>query len=70
MRPGLALTEVSAEHERVHIHPNGCTANAASRDRNDTEVFLPAGLPTNRQPAIELFERPLMCFLNSIRRLH
>jgi hypothetical protein len=67
-RPGL----LSSKRERSmnkHAHPNGCTANAASRDAKGAEAFPPAGLPTKCQPALELFERPLLCFSDLMCRL-
>jgi hypothetical protein len=53
-----------------HAHPNGRTADAAFRDKTFTEVLRLAGLPTYCQPALELFERPLLCFQALSYRLH
>ena len=60
-RPGL-LSPRFQPSMNEHAHPNGRTADAASRDKTSTEVSRLAGLPTYCQPALELFERPLLCF--------
>jgi hypothetical protein len=67
-RPGL-LPSKWARNMNKHVHPSGCAADAASRDAKDAKASLLAGLPTKSQPALELFERPLLCFSNSIHRL-
>ena len=67
-RPGL-LSPRFQPSMNEHAHPNGRTAIAASRDKTSTEVSRLAGLPTYCQPALELFERPLLYFQDSSDRL-